>query len=138
VAEASIWHYGVSGPHRAGRRTNGARHKGDSVGLFKKKKQPETAPADAKVYYSTPFGDTKDGKQKLFLLERDGVRYVPVFRSVESMKEFYERMNRAGYMILEGDVKRVMDTNRSIELMQSAGIVIEPLSDHPVEIMPDS
>jgi hypothetical protein len=115
----------------------GARHKGDSVGLFKKKKQPETAPADAKVYYSTPFGDTKDGKQKLFLLERDGVRYVPVFRSVESMKEFYERMNRAGYMILEGDVKSVMDTNRSIELMQRVAIVIEPLSDHPVEIMPD-
>jgi hypothetical protein len=114
-ATSSIWHY-------------------DSVGLFKKKKQPETAPADAKVYYSTPFGDTKDGKQKLFLLERDGVQYVPVFRSVESMKEFYERMNRAGYMILEGDVKTVMDTNRSIELMRRVGIVIEPLSDHPVEI----
>jgi type III secretion system (T3SS) SseB-like protein len=108
------------------------------VGLFKKKKQPQTAPADAKVYYSTPFGDTKDGRQKLFLLERDGVRYVPVFRSVESMKEFYERTNRAGYMILEGDVKSVMETNRSIELMKSAGIVIEPLSDHPVEIMPDA
>ena len=108
------------------------------MGLFKKKKQPQTAPADAKVYYSTPFGDTKDGRQKLFLLERDGVRYVPVFRSVESMKEFYERTNRAGYMILEDDVKSVMETNRSIELMKSAGIVIEPLSDHPVEIMPDA
>ena len=107
------------------------------MGLFKKKKQPEPAPVDAKVYYSTPFGDTKDGQQKLFLLERDGVRYVPVFRSVESMKEFYDRMNRAAYMILEGDVRTVMDTNRSIELMQRAGIVIEPLSDHPVEIMPD-
>jgi hypothetical protein len=41
-------------------------------------------------------------------------------------------------MILEGDVKRAMDTNRSIELMQRVGIVIEPLSDHRVEIMPDS
>jgi hypothetical protein len=34
------------------------------MGLFKKKKQPEPAAAtDAKLYYSTPFGDTKDGKQ---------------------------------------------------------------------------
>ena len=107
------------------------------MGLFKKKKQPVPTPSDAKVYYSTPFGDTKDGKQKLFLLERDGVRYLPVFRSVESMKEFYERRNRAAYMILEGDVQRVMDTNRSIELMKRVGIVIEPLSEHPVEIMPD-
>jgi hypothetical protein len=109
------------------------------VGPFEKKNQPEPAPAtDGKVYYSTPFGDTKDGKQMLFLLEREGIRYLPAFRSVESMKEFYERMNRAAYMILEGDVKGVMDTNRSIELMKSVGIVIEPLSEHPVVIMPDA
>lgn len=109
------------------------------MGLFKKNKQSVSAAAiDGKIYYSTPFGDTKDGKQKLFLLEREGVRYLPVFRSVESMKEFYEGMNRPAYMILEGDVKSVMDTNRSIELMRAVGIVIEPWSDHPVEIMPGS
>ncbi|KUH95768.1 hypothetical protein [Mycobacterium sp. IS-3022] len=109
------------------------------MGLFKKKKQSEsTDSTDGKVYYSTPFGDTRDGQQKLFLLEREGVRYLPVFRSVESMKEFYERMNRAAYMILEGDVKSVMETNRSIEMMTRVGIVIEPLSEHPVEIMPDA
>jgi hypothetical protein len=109
------------------------------VGLFKRKTQPQSAAAtDGKVYYSTPFGDTRDGEQKLFLLEREGVWYVPVFRSVESMKEFYERTNRAAYMVLEGDVKGVMDTNRSIDLMKRVGIVIEPLSEHPVEIMPDS
>ena len=107
------------------------------MGLFKKK-QPETAAPDAKVYYSTPFGDTNDGKQKLFLLERDGVRYMPVFRSVDSMKQFYERMNRAAYMILEGDVTQVMDTNRSIDLLKTVGVVIEPLSDNPVAIMPDT
>ncbi|CDO89005.1 hypothetical protein AWC29_21695 [Mycobacterium triplex] len=106
--------------------------------LFGKKKQPERLSADAKVYYSTPFGDTKDGKHKPFLLEREGVWYFPVFRSPDSMKQFYERMNRAVYVILEGDVKTVMDSNRSIELMKRVGVVIEPLSDHPVEIMPDS
>ncbi|MGE2724404.1 SseB family protein [Mycolicibacterium pulveris] len=110
------------------------------MGLFKKKKQKQHEPAasETKVYYSTPFGDTRDGTQRLFLLERQGVRYLPVFRSVESMKEFYERTNRAAYMILEGDVQSVMDTNRSIEQMKEVGIVIEPLSEHPVEIRPDS
>jgi hypothetical protein len=108
------------------------------VGLFKKKKQAEETAADVKVYYSTPFGDTKDGKQKLFLLQRDGVMYVPVFYSRESIKEFYERMNRAAYLIIEGDIKSLMDTNRSIELLKNAGIVIEPLSEHPVEIAPNS
>lgn len=109
------------------------------MGLFKKKTAPpKPAPADAepKVYYSTPFGDTNDGEQRLFLLGRDGVRYMPVFRSVESMKEFYARMNRAGYMVLEGSVQSVLETNRSIELMKDVGVVIEPLSDEPVVIMP--
>jgi hypothetical protein len=114
-------------------------HQGDIVGLlFKRKKQAAAPTSGAKVYYSTPFGDTKDGKQKLFLLERDGVWYFPVFRSVESIKEFYERMNRAAYMIIEGDIKDVMDTAHSIELLKNVGIVIEPLSEHPDEIMADS
>lgn len=104
------------------------------MGLFKRKKRP----AAARFYYSTPFGDTNDGKQKPFLLERNGVWSLPVFRSVESMREFYERANRAAYVILEGDIATVLATNRSIELMKNVGIVVEPLSDHPVEIRPDS
>lgn len=110
--------------------------RGDTVG--QQEKQPEAATADTNVYYSTPFGDTNDGEQKLFLLERNGVRYMPVFRSVESMKEFYERMDRAAYMILQGDLTSVMATLQSIELMKGVAIVIDPLSEYPVEIMPDS
>lgn len=109
------------------------------MGLFKKKTTPpEPAPADAdtKVYYSTPFGDTNDGEQRPFLLGRDGVQYMPVFRSVESMKEFYARMNRAAYMVLEGSVQSVLDTNSSIELMKDVGVVIEPLCGDPVVITP--
>ena len=99
--------------------------------------ESETPARDTKVFYSTPFGDTNDGKQRLFLLQRDGVTYMPVFRSAESMKQFYERMNRAAYMILEGDIERVQETNRSIEQMKTVGIVIEPLSERPIVIMPD-
>lgn len=104
--------------------------------LFKKRSQAAPAASDAKVYYSTPFGDTKDGKQKLFLLGRDGVQYFPVFRSRESLMDFYKKMNRAGYLILEGDVRSVIETIRSIELMKDVAIVVEPLSENPVEIMP--
>lgn len=109
------------------------------MNIFKKKSTQQAAAAataDGKVYYSTPFGDTNGGKQRLFLLEREGVRFMPVFRSVDSMKEFYERMDRAAYMVLEGDVQTVMDTNRSIEQMRDVGVVIEPLSATPVVLMP--
>lgn len=109
------------------------------MGIFKNRKQARIAGADtkAKVYYSTPFGDTKAGERKLFLLERNGVPYFPVFQSVESMKTFYERTNRAAYMIIEGNIEGVVDTLRSIEPLKNAGIVIEPLSEHPVEIVPN-
>lgn len=101
-----------------------------------------TAPVDnddiwrLKVFYSTPLGDTKDGERKLFLLERTGVWYVPVFRTMDSMRASYEQMNRAAYMVLEGDVKSVMDTNRSIEPMRNVGIVIDPFGEHPVVVPP--
>ncbi len=68
------------------------------------------------------------------MLERAGVRYFPVFRSAESMNEFYKRMNRAAYMIIEGTLQSVIDTTRSIEQMNDVRIVIEPLGEHPVEV----
>ena len=61
-----------------------------------------------------------------------------MFRSRESLIDFYEKMNRADYMILEGDVPRVTETIRSIELMKDVAIVIEPLSANPVEVTPNS
>jgi hypothetical protein len=110
-----------------------------TVGLFGKKKQAEEAADDDDVYYSTPFGDTKDGKQKLFVLgSKSGVPFFPVFYSKESLTDCFERMNRAPYLIIEGNLKAVAESLRSIELLKNTGIVIEPFSEHPVEIMPDS
>lgn len=108
------------------------------MGLFRRRSRVKPTLSDAKVYYSTPFGNTKDGKEKVFLLGRDGVQYFPVFRSRESLMAFYEKMNRDGYMILEGDVRSVAETIRSVELMKDVAIVVEPLSENPVEIMPGS
>ncbi len=96
----------------------------------------DSAFSDERIYYSTPFGNTTDGQHKLFLLQRDGKHYLPVFRSEESMKNFYARAHRSTYAILEGDVKSILELNRSIELMRTVGIVIEPLSEHPSLINP--
>ena len=68
------------------------------MGLFTRKKK--STPLAARVYYSTPFGETTSGDPRPFLFARDGVLYVPVFRSPDSMKDFYEQANRAAYMIL--------------------------------------
>jgi hypothetical protein len=98
--------------------------------------QPGAPAGETTVFYSTPFGDTKDGQKKLFLLGRDGIPFYPVFYSRESMHEFFERMNRAAYMIIEGNIEAVQHSMRSIEPLKNAGIVIEPFGEHPIEIPP--
>jgi hypothetical protein len=98
--------------------------------------QPPAPSGDTTVFYSTPFGDTKDGQQKLFMLGRDGIPFYPVFYSRESTIDFFERMNRAGYLIIEGTIQAVKDTMGTIEPLKNAGIVIEPFGEHPVEVPP--
>ncbi|WP_228523209.1 hypothetical protein [Mycolicibacterium phlei] len=43
-----------------------------------------------------------------------------MFRSMESMQRFYTRMNRAAYMVVEGSVGSVLETDRSIEQLRNA------------------
>lgn len=84
---------------------------------------------NVQVFYSTPFGDHKDGGQKLFLLPGpEQTAYLPVFCSQEHVYEFYENAGRVGYMIMQGTFTSVLETTRSIN--DSApikmGIIIEP------------
>ena len=87
------------------------------------------------VFYSTPWGDTNDGEQRLFLLQRGDVVYWPVFRSEESLRAFYTQANRAAYLILRADLETLAHLG-STEQMKHTGFVIEPLSQHPVFLMP--
>lgn len=41
-------------------------------------------------------------------------------------------------MIIAGCIKGLTQTNRSIDPLKNVGIVIEPFSEHPVEILPDA
>lgn len=82
-----------------------------------------------KVFYSTPFGDHKDGHPRLFLLPgHDKNGYLPVFSTLDKIKEFYELVGRVGYPIMETEFLDVLKTTKKIN--QSApvkmGILIEP------------
>lgn len=83
-----------------------------------------------KIFYSTPFGDHKDGDSRLFVLPaQDKTAYLPVFTSIERAMEFYEEAGRVGFAILEGSftsfletTKRINEGNTPIKL----GAVIDP------------
>ena len=84
-----------------------------------------------KIYYSTPWGDTKDGGRQLFLLElksKPGKLYHPVFISTESATEYFEKAGRATYMLLEDNflsfLKFATETYKNAP--SKVGVIIEP------------
>ncbi|MDR1801940.1 MAG: SseB family protein [Lachnospiraceae bacterium] len=89
-----------------------------------------TAFAEVKVFYSTPFGDHKDGGSRLFLLPgKDGAAYMPVFISEQRIKEFYEKAGRLGFLVMENSFRSVLETTRKINSGNTPvkmGVVIEP------------
>lgn len=81
------------------------------------------------VFYSTPYGDHKDGTKKLFVLQGPKeTGYNPVFTSQDRITEFYNEAGREAYMIIKGDllsfVKVTDKTNE--EAPVKLGVVIDP------------
>jgi len=98
--------------------------------------------SNAKVYYSTPFGDHKDGTKKVFLLPGpNDTAYCPLFASQDSIIKFYEAAGRVGYMIIEGTFKSALQTISSINNEHKApipmGAVVEPDS-YGVMVYPET
>lgn len=83
----------------------------------------------AGVFYSTPFGDHKDGGQRVFLLAGpNGTGYHPVFSSQERLVEFYNRAGRVGFITMNGPFVSVLETTKKINgnAPVKMGIIIDP------------
>lgn len=83
----------------------------------------------AKIFYSTPYGDHKDGKSRLFALPAPGnTGYLPVFTSLERIKEFYENAGRCAYLVMEGTFLSFLETASKINAKAPVkmGAVIDP------------
>lgn len=81
------------------------------------------------IFYSTPFGDHKDGGQRIFLLPApNNTGYHPVFSSQEHLIEFYEKAGRVGFMIMNGTFSSVLATTKDIneKAPVKMGIIIDP------------
>jgi len=82
-----------------------------------------------KVFYSTPYGDHKDGNGRLFVLPAsDDTGYLPVFSLLERIKEFYENAGRCAYLIMEGTFLSFLETTCKInaEAPVKMGTGIDP------------
>ena len=94
--------------------------------------------ATATVYYSTPFGEDRAGRTQLWVLSNreNDLQHYPAFTDKASCNRFLAAIGRQGFPIIEGDLRTLLDSLDSHEMLVSLGVVIDPQSDHPVAIDP--
>ena len=82
------------------------------------------------IFFSTPFGDHKDGESRLFALPaKDKTAYLPVFTSRERAAEFYKNAGRPGFLIMEGSFTSFLEATFSMNSGNTPvklGAVIDP------------
>ena len=94
--------------------------------------------AEATVYYSTPFGDDRLGRTQLWVLSnRDNdLRHYPAFTSKAECNRFLASIGRYGFPIIEGDLRTLLDSLDSHEVLVPLGVVIDPHTETPIAIDP--
>ncbi len=87
--------------------------------------------AKVELYYTTPFGDHKDGSQRLFVLPGpDETGYIPVFISEKDMREYYEQAGRKDYLIMKGPFISIIETTSETNKRNTPvklGLLIDPI-----------
>ena len=94
--------------------------------------------AEATVYYSTPFGEDRAGRTRLWVLSNhdNDQKHYPAFTSKAECNRFLASIGRYGFPIIEGDLRTLLDSLDSHEALASLGVVIDPQSDNPIAIDP--
>lgn len=94
--------------------------------------------AKKEVFYSTPFGEDKNDKPQIWVLqsEHSNTVYYPVFLSKETCCNFLSAMGRAAFIIIEGNLKDALASLDTHPLLREFGLVVAPNSDAPIEIGP--
>ena len=85
---------------------------------------------DLSVIFSTPYGDTKDGRTRGYYFPAgDGTAFFPVFTSEERARAYYDAGDRNGYLLMIdsflGSLKMVQTVNQ-VPSPCLMGIIIDP------------
>jgi len=82
-----------------------------------------------KFFYSTPFGEKKDGSKALFVLNApENTGYLPIFSNTDRAKEFFEKTERAGYILMESTFHDILMTAKKSneKTPLKLGIIVDP------------
>ena len=82
-----------------------------------------------KFFYSTPFGEKKDGSKTFFVLKApDNAGFLPVFTTTDRAKAFFEKMDRAGYMLMQSSFHDIVSTAKKAneKAPLQLGVIVDP------------
>ena len=82
-----------------------------------------------KFFYSTPFGEKKDGSNALFVLDApENTGYLPIFSDMDRAKEFFEKTERAGYILMENTFHDILVTAKKANEKApiKLGVTVDP------------
>ncbi len=87
--------------------------------------------AKLEILYTTPAGDTAEGKMKFFLIPGPPpTAYMPLFLNEAEMKKFYDQAGRKNFLILKGTILDVMKVcisqNKKDDMNFHYGLMIDP------------
>ena len=83
---------------------------------------------DTTLYCSTPVGEDKDVKPRLYALTNSQTNdgYYPAFLSKEHCARFFTAMGRNGFMIIENNLQDVLQALDCDEMLSKLGVIVEP------------
>ena len=79
--------------------------------------------------YSTPFGERKDGSKTLFVLQApDNAVFLQIFTTSDRAKEFFEKMERAGYLLMKSTFHDILSTAKKAneKAPVKLGVIVDP------------
>ena len=82
-----------------------------------------------KFFYSTPFGEKKDGSKAFFVLQGpDKTGYLPIFSNTDRAKEYFEKAERAGYILMENTFHDILVTAKKAneKAPVKLGVIVDP------------
>ena len=93
---------------------------------------------DMPLYYSTPLGTDRSGKEQLYFLsaKNSETKYYPAYLSKKGCNEHFNLLGRTNFIIIEGTLSALL-SSLDDPMLSEFGVVIEPMSDTPIDIPPN-
>lgn len=90
------------------------------------------------LYYSTPLGTDKDGKNCVYAMKNhiNEFTYFPAFSTKDACKSHFDSANRDGYLIIKGDLRGALHSLDSHPMFSEWGLVINPTGQIYIGIPP--